>query len=295
MPKYYVTVNPYGGGKKGLQILEKVLPVFENAQIGITVLETKYAGHARELARNTNMDGYNGFCCIGGDGTFHEIINGMMKREDKLRFPLGLITGGTGNSFMHDLDCLDPVEAVKRIIEGKKRSIDILKCVANDVNLYAFNIVGWGIPTDANNLAEKIRWIGNQRYNISSIIEVFRNKKRFARVEIDGNVIGADFAFIIACNTIHTGKGMKMAPLAKLDDGLVDLIIARKAGRLKLLKLFPKVFSGKHIGDPAVDYRQVSRFTIKPEGQNRLNIDGEIVGQTPVRVEVLKKEIDVLV
>ena len=267
MPKYYVTVNPYGGGKKGLQILEKVLPVFENAQIGITVLETKYAGHARELARNTNMDGYNGFCCIGGDGTFHEIINGMMKREDKLRFPLGLITGGTGNSFMHDLDCLDPVEAVKRIIEGKKRSIDILKCVANDVNLYAFNIVGWGIPTDANNLAEKIRWIGNQRYNISSIIEVLRNKKRFARVEIDGNVIEADFAFIIA----------------------------RKAGRLKLLKLFPKVFSGKHIGDPAVDYRQVSRFTIKPEGQNRLNIDGEIVGQTPVRVEVLKKEIDVLV
>jgi len=119
--------------------------------------------------------------------------------------------------------------------------------------------------------------------------------KRFARVEIDGNMIGADFGFIIGCNTIHTGKGMKMAPLARLDNGLIDLIIARKVGRLKLLRLFPKVFSGKHIGDIAVDYRQVSEFTIKPEDRNTLNIDGEMLGSTPIHVKVLQKEIDVLV
>jgi len=140
-----------------------------------------------------------------------------------------------------------------------------------------------------------MRWMGTQRYNVASIIEVIRHRKRFARVEIDGNVIGADFSFIIGCNTIHTGKGMQMAPLARLDDGLIDLIIARKVGRIKLLRLFPKVFSGKHIGDPAVDYRQVSEFTIKPEDRNTLNIDGEMLGSTPIHVKVLQKELEVLV
>ena len=64
---------------------------------------------------------------------------------------------------------------------------------------------------------------------------------------------------------------------------------------MKLLRLFPKVFSGNHIGDPAVDYRQVKEFTIKPNNQNSLNIDGEMLGSTPIYVKLLQKEIEVLV
>jgi diacylglycerol kinase (ATP) len=86
-----------------------------------------------------------------------------------------------------------------------------------------------------------------------------------------------------------------MAPLARLDDGLIDLLIVRKVGRMKLLRLFPKIFSGKHIGDPAVDYRQVREFSIKPEDRNTLNIDGEMLGSTPIRVTMMPKEIEVLV
>ena len=137
--------------------------------------------------------------------------------------------------------------------------------------------------------------MGTSRYDIAAIIEVIRYRKRFGRIEIEGNNIAADFAFVIGCNTIHTGKGMKMAPLARLNDGLLDLIIVKKVGRLKLLRLFPKVFSGNHISDPVVDYRQVSEFSIFPEDQNMLNIDGEMLGNTPVHVKVLEKEMEVLV
>ena len=295
MAKYYITVNPHGGAKKGLHILDKVMPIFNNANAEITIIETEYAGHSRDLARDVDMSGYDGFCCIGGDGTMHEVVNGLMTRSDNLRFPIGLITGGTGNAFMHDLDCLDPVNAAERIIAGNRRPIDILKCDANGIIYYSFNIVGWGMPTDVNNLAEKIRWMGNQRYNVASIIEVIRHRKRFAELEVDDDMIHADFEFIMGCNTIHTGKGMKMAPSAKLDDGLIDLIIVRKVSRIKLLQLFPKVFSGNHIGDPAVDCRQVNEFTIKPNNQNTLNIDGEMLGSTPINVKLLQKEIEVLV
>ena len=294
MKKFYLTVNPYGGGKRGPKILKNILPLFEEKNIQLTIIETEYAGHNKELANQLDMNGYDGLCCIGGDGTMYEVINGLMTREDRQKFPIGLITGGTGNSFMHDLDCLDPMDAAKRIVKGERRSIDIFSCKANGEQYYGFNILGWGIPTDANILADKLRWMGSQRYNLSSIVEVLRHRKRFARVSIDGSSIGADFAFIIGCNTIHTGKGMKMAPLARLNDGLIDLIIVRKVSRLKLLKLFPKVFSGKHIGDPGVDYRQVKQFSIIPEEDSQLNLDGEVLGSTPVEVQVLPNEIELL-
>ena len=295
MKKLYLTVNPFGGHKKGPKILKEVLPLFEKNNFDLNIIETEYAGHNKQIAMDVDMSGYDGLCCIGGDGTLSEVINGVMKREDSFKFPIGLITGGTGNSFMHDLKCLDPVEAANRIISGKSRRIDIFSCKTDDKLFYGFNILGWGIPTDANLLADKMRWIGSQRYNIASILEVLSHRKRFARVTIDDNSIAADFAFIIGCNTIHTGKGMKMAPLARLDDGLIDLIIVRNFSRFKLLKLFPKVFSGNHISDPGVDYRQVKTFTILPEKNRQLNVDGEVLGSTPVEVKVLPKEIEIMI
>jgi len=276
-------------------ILDAVRPILEDGGAELTVLETEYAGHARDYANEVDYEGYDGFCAIGGDGTMHEVVNGMLKRQDGQILPIGLVTGGTGNSFMHDLDCLDPELAAKRILTGRLRPIDIAKVDANGEIYYGFNIVGWGMPTDINELAEKMRWLGGQRYNIASIIEVLKYKQRLARLIIDGNTVVGDFGFILGCNTIHTGKGMKMAPLAQLNDGMIDLIIARKASRTKLLRLFPKLFSGAHVGDPIVEYRQVKEFSIIPQEDNILNIDGEMIGSTPIHVSMLPGAINVLV
>ena len=287
--------NPFSGNSKGLSILEKIKPIFEKGNLELDIIETKYAGHGRELANTLPFEGYNGLCVIGGDGTMHEIINGMMKRADGARLPIGLIAGGTGNSFMHDVDALDPEVAALRILTGRRRVVDIAHVDANGEILYGFNIVGWGLPTDIVETAAKLKWIGSQCYNVASIIEVLRNKPRLARVKIDKQNIAGDYGFILGCNTIHTGTAMKMAPLARFDDGLFDLIIVRKAGRMKLLYLFTKLFSGRHIGNPAVMYHQCKQFTIKPIENHALNIDGEMIGCTPVKVKMLKGEIEVLV
>ena len=293
MSKYYITVNPHGGTKKGSKILSQVLPIFESENAEVTVIETEYAGHARDLAMDVDMTNYDGFCCIGGDGTMHEAINGLLKRKDKKRFPLGLITGGTGNSFMCDMNCQDPIDATKRILSGNRRFIDVLECNSNGDVYYAFNLVGWGMPTDINNLAEKMRWLGTQRYNVATLIEVMRNSKRFAELKVNGESITDDFAFIIACNTIHVGKGMKMAPKAKVDDGKIDLIIVRKVNRFRILLLFPKLFNGTHIESPFVEYKQVKEFSIIPKIKNGLNIDGEMKGFTPTHVKMKTKKISV--
>tara|TARA_B100000073_G_scaffold196783_2_gene162970 strand:- start:2662 stop:3549 length:888 start_codon:yes stop_codon:yes gene_type:complete len=295
MKRHYLIVNPEGGKKKGLRILEKVKPIFENENIELSILKTGYAGHARDYAKNIDFTGYDGLCAIGGDGTMYELINGMKEREDQKMLPIGLITGGTGNSFMYDVNCLDPMEAAKRICNYNLRPIDIAQVDASGKRFYAFNIIGWGLATDAGLLAEKLRWLGGIRYDIASIIEVLKGRRRIATLKINGEEFKEDFVFIIACNTIHTGKAMKMAPYAKLDDGLIDLIIVRKTSRLKLLKLFPKLFSGDHVKSPLVDYQQVNQFSIMIEGEDRLTIDGELIGETPLHVQILPNEINVLV
>ena len=295
MKKYYLLVNPKGGHKKGLEIYEKVKHVFTSAGTNVTVLHTEYAGHAFDFAKTLDFVGYDGLCAIGGDGTMYELINGMLKRDDNHKIPIGLITGGTGNSFMYDVDCLDPIDAAKRIVQHKLRPLDIAKVNANGELFYSFNIIGWGLATDAGKLAEKLRWLGGVRYDVASIIEVLKGKDRIATLTLDKEVIKENFIFIIGCNTTHTGKAMKMAPLAQLNDGKIDLIIVRKTSRINLLKLFPKLFSGDHIKSPLVEYRQVQNFSISLEETNDLTIDGEIIGMTPLNVRMIPKMVNVLV
>jgi len=295
MKKAYLIYNPLSGNRRSTSILERIRPIFEEGNLELDIIETKYQGHARELAHSLSFDGYDALCVIGGDGTMHEIVNGMLKRDDQKKLPIGLIPGGTGNSFMHDVDALDPEVAARRILTGRLRPVDIARIEAKEQIIFGFNIVGWGLPTDILATANKLRWLGGQCYNIASIIEVLRNKPRLAKVKIDKQNIAGDYGFILGCNTIYTGNAMKMAPLAQTNDGLIDLIVLRKASRLTLLYLFTKLFKGRHVGNPAVVYHQVKQFSIEPIEDHVLNVDGEIIGCTPVKVKVMKGMIDVLV
>lgn len=288
MKKFYITLNPHGGQQKGPKLLKQILPVFEAAKLDLTIIETTFSGHASELAHQLDFDGYDGMIVIGGDGTMHEVVNGMLTRPDKKQLPIGLIPGGTGNSFLHDLEFMNPVDAAKAIIEGNTRKIDVAEVKINHVTKYAFNIIGWGLVTDIGKNAEKWRWLGEARYTLLSIFEVIRYKSRTATLILNDQKIIDDFTFIIACNTMYTGKGMKMAPKAKLDDGLMDIVVVRHGpGRLKLLSMLPQVYDGSHINSPLVEYYQVSEFSLIPERDEILNIDGEILGSTPIQVKMI--------
>ena len=291
MKKLLILTNPYSGGKKGKKILNNILNVFSNTPYDL--ITTTHPNHPYEITRDMNMEEFSGICVIGGDGTMHEVINGMLSREDKNQIPIGLIPGGTGNSFMHDMDCLNPTDAAKQIMKFQSRKIDLIKIQTEQEIIYSFNVAGWGMPPDINILAEKMRWLGGQRYNIASLIEIMKFKKRECTLIIDNDNVIDDYSFVLCCNTIHTGKGMKIAPKAKIDDGLIDVIAVKKTTRTKLFKLFPKIFSGKHTLDPIVNYYQTNNISIKPAIDSPLIIDGEIIGRTPCKISVLPKKIDI--
>ena len=218
----------------------------------------------------------------------------MLNRHDKKKIPIGIIPSGSGNSFMMDLNLTNPIEAAYKIINLKKRSIDITKIYMQKKLLYSINLVGWGMVTDVGIRSENYRFIGPLRYTIASIIEIIFKKNRKALLEINGEKIQQEFTFIVACNSINIGKGMKMAPKAKIDDGLIDVItVDGNIKRKRLLKVLPKLFTGDHIYEPEVNYYQTNKFSITSINKDLLNIDGEIIGSTPFKVEIIPKAIQI--
>ena len=295
MRKMLLIVNPTGGIRNGLRILETIKPIFDKGGIELEIIETKYAGHAKDIARAMEIEKFEGLCLVGGDGTMHEAINGMYTRLDKKKIPIGLIAAGTGNSLMHDFDCLDPAEATSWIIKGYTKKIDLAQINMEHKIVYAFNIIGYGMITDINTRAGGVRWMGENRYTYAALMEIMSHKLRHAKLTFSGKTYDEKFTFILGSLTQFTGSAMRMGPKAKLDDGLIDISIVRSISRKQMLTLFPKIFTGDHIYSDILEYKQVDSYSIIPDEHDPLNCDGETIGSTPIEVKVLPEELEVFV
>lgn len=293
--KMLLLVNPTGGIRNGLEILENIKPIFEAGGIELEIIETKYAGHAKDIARAMEIEKFESLCLVGGDGTMHEAINGMYTRKDNKHIPIGVIPAGTGNSLMHDFNCLDTTVATKWIVKGYTKKIDLAQIKMEHKVVYAFNIVGWGMITDINLRADGVRWMGENRYTYAALMEIMSHKLRHAKLSFEDKDYDEKFTFILGSMTKFTGSAMKMAPKAKLDDGLIDILIVRDATRKQMLNLFPKIFTGDHINADILEYRQVDSYSIIPDKHDPLNLDGETIGSTPIKVKVLREFLEVYV
>ena len=288
--KLYFLLNPFAGNGNAYNIFKLVKSILDKEQIEIESYLSQSKGDIERFITNEDLSEFDGICVIGGDGTIHEAIEGLMQSEKSKYLSLGIIPAGSGNAFAEDLGLRDPLDGLENIIIGDISRIDVMRIKTRHNINYAVNIIGWGMASNVNILAEKLRWLGNIRYSIASILSILKIKLQTVNIIIENQVFDGKIAFFIALNNIHTGKGMKMAPKAKLNDGLIDIILLKKASRLRILKIFLQLFSGKHIYDPLVQYMQVKSFSINSEN-DFLNIDGENIGQTPIEVSVERNAI----
>ena len=288
--KLYFLLNPFAGNGNAYNVFKLVKSILDKEQIEIESYLSQSKGDIERFITNEDLSEFDGICVIGGDGTIHEAIEGLMQSEKSKYLPLGIIPAGSGNAFAEDLGLRVPLDGLENIIIGDISRIDVMRIKTRHNINYAVNIIGWGMASNVNILAEKLRWLGNIRYSIASILSILKIKLQTVNIIIENQVFDGKIAFFIALNNIHTGKGMKMAPKAKLNDGLIDIILLKKASRLRILKIFLQLFSGKHIYDPLVQYMQVKSFSINSEN-DFLNIDGENIGQTPIEVSVERNAI----
>ncbi|MBT8221292.1 MAG: diacylglycerol kinase family lipid kinase [Bacteroidia bacterium] len=293
MLKYLLITNPASGKRKGVDILRQVQPILRSVDIELESIMTSHTRHAEDIIREVDLTKFKAICVVGGDGTYHEVINGLLTRKDGIELPLGFIPAGTGNSLLKSL-ALDTVEAAtKNILKGNIQTCDIAEIDTQTGKVYSFNVIGWGIPTDVNTMAEQFRWAKTQRYNLAAIMAIFRNRSRIAHVEMDDQIVHGDISFIVACNTAYAGNGMQLAPDAQIDDGLLDLLVIKKVSRFKLFRLFTKIFSGTHLPNNDIQYFRVKHFKVQSDADIPLIIDGETLGSAPFSVKVLPNRIKI--
>jgi sphingosine kinase len=285
--RFAVIVNPRGGRRRGLKVLERVRPVLQARGAELDVRVTQSPGHAAQIAGTLELGSLDGICVVGGDGTVHEVADGLMRRGEPVMVPLGLIPAGTGNTLHQHLQCHDPLEAARRIAAGESRPLDVIRVTLDDRVVFCVDIVGWGAVADINGTAESLRLLGGPRYALAALWHILRARTRRARLVLDGHIDDDDFLFVIACNAMFTGKGMKLAPRAEIGDGVIDVVVLRRASRRQMLQLFTKVFDGSHLALGYVECHQVRSFAIESAGRELLDLDGEMKGHAPLRADVL--------
>jgi len=287
-PQHFLfIVNPHSGKRGGLAVLEAVRPVFDTADAELMVQVTERPGHARELAREFVAAEFDGVCVVGGDGTVHEVIGGLMERGEPGAVPLGVIPGGTGNDVSRHLGCKSSFEFAERIVAGQSQPFDVARVEANGLVDYATTLVGWVGVADVNARAERLRALGPCRYALATVRQILFPRRCQATLVLDGERIDDEFMLVVACNTAYSGGGMRLAPSALTDDGKLDVIVIRQASRWQLLRTFARVYHGTHIELPWVECYQVSSLSIVADDCRPLDIDGEVKGSTPVEITVL--------
>eukprot|EP00455_Lapot_gusevi_P045341 TRINITY_DN5783_c0_g1_i3.p1 TRINITY_DN5783_c0_g1~~TRINITY_DN5783_c0_g1_i3.p1 ORF type:complete len:374 (-),score=81.18 TRINITY_DN5783_c0_g1_i3:46-1167(-) len=290
-------MNPFSGNGRAQFAWDTVKPIFLTAGMEVVVHPTEYARHATELAKTLNFNGVDVLLVIGGDGTFNEVVNGLMLRNEPFP-PLGLIPGGTGNSVMWSIGLFreNPQAAAEVIVDGYLRKIDLGKVtMAENKVMYMINLLGWGLGVDANETAESCRCCGPCRYDFGAIWQILKGSRRFARCEIDDVTVEGDFCIIMVQNNQHGGSGLRLAPYAKIDDGCLDVVLARNQGRCATLGMFDELKrQGAHVYLDNVIYRRFKKMTIHSQPENTfLNVDGENCGSTPCTIEMVHNAVTI--
>jgi YegS/Rv2252/BmrU family lipid kinase len=309
--------NPYSGSHKGKDIAKKTTRLLSRGGVTVDICSSERQGHMKEIIMHEDLSAYDCLCIVGGDGTFHEAINGLMEKpEDQRKIPLALIPAGTGNSFTLELHGSKNVHrAVKHVLRGLHCPIDVTKIrFGDDKTIYSFNSIHWGLASAVNVRAEKLRWMHcGLRYTTAIFYEFMKGAKTSARIEfenIDGNktTYEDEFCLLIANNIISAKKGQRMAPEAKLNDGLIDIVLIRSSHTFHLVKAFARTFEGTHTQLEYVEYLKVKSFSVTPikhtskgekvgieeEVEEIIDVDGELVGHTPFTATVLQRAINII-
>lgn len=151
-----------------------------------------------------------------------------------------------------------------------------------------------GLAVDAGLRAKKLKWLGNSAYTLGTLWQTLFLKTSRYKITLDGNTETVDAVLASVSNSRYTGTSFLIAPEAKLDDGLLDFLVLGNISKLRILRLFPTIYSGKHIHYPEITIRRVKKLKIETSQPLLLSPDGEFNGTTPVEVKCLQQDLEFL-
>ena len=256
---------------------------------------TEYAGHATDIAREAIKNGSRFLAAMGGDGTVHEVVNGMIE-DDKPINPeavFGVVAAGTGSDFIKTFGIpATPSHAVAHLDGPESFTVDIGKITYQEDDKetirYFANIAEVGLGAEVVARAARLpRWLGPTVYFFAFWLTMRKHKIAKVSVDLVDRKYEGYMNNLVVANGQFFGGGMKIAPKAAPTDGVLDVQIEH-ARRREALALIPKVYKGEHVPHPDIEEAKRVRLAIKADRPLLIEADGEVLGHTPARFEVLK-------
>lgn len=287
MRKILFIINPVAGQgatKKYIPIIHEVM-----SELDYDIKISKFEGDATQIAKD-NALAYTDIISVGGDGTLTEIIDAL----GDFKGALGILPAGTGNDFARSIDLpKEPQECLEIIKSGQTKSVDLPSL--NDhhfINVASFGIDG-GVIRDTDKIKKHIP--GTPAYILGSLKNIIAFKPYKVSIKIDEKKLEREIVLIAVGNGKYFGGGMKVTPEAEIDDGLLDVVLANKTRKSKLVKLFSQLFNGNHMGDKIVEHYKCKEFSIESEAGILINKDGNLVGEVPAKISIGLKKINIII
>lgn len=297
--KYVFIINPIAGDGKFVDNLEKqIKDCFTKTTDDFEIYETINKGDGKkrviELCE-TKKD--ITFVSCGGDGTIHEIINGMAGYKNAT---LAIMPLGSGNDFVRNFDNFQAFLDIEAIISGHTEKIDLLK--VNDEYVITVGNVGYDADVAFNMTKFKSVPLltGRGRYNVSLIYSLIHKLGKELVYEFDdGTVMSHNLLLGVVANGQTYGSGYMCAPYATIDDGILDVCLMKKMSRFKILQMINSYKNGNHIEDPnLVDYaiyKKCKSVRLTSENDIHLCVDGELMGGKDFYFQCMEKKLNFLI
>ena len=305
--KTAVIVNPAAGGGRGKGRWSDVHERFLSVLGDFDLLYTGSIGHGVDLAREALINGAERLIAVGGDGTWHEIVEGCVGLDPAIRgdVALGFFPTGSGCDFARHMNFPKDADALLAMLNaGNTKLVDVVRAsfdtAAGRRTVHMTNMAAFGLGGDVAHLLARTGkpFGGRATYFLATAGILAATKPKKYEIILDGNILEeTELYSAILANTSSTGGGMLIAPDADNRDGLFELITFGAMPAWELIKKLPLLYSGRHLTQPGVTLRQGKTMRVRVlSGETAwLNIDGEAAGSLPAEFEILPKAVPVIV
>lgn len=249
---------------------------------GAAWVETQRAGHASQLARQAADEGFEVVAAIGGDGTVHEVVNGLMQVEAARRPALGVVPIGSGNDFVVGAGlCSEPSESLRRIFAGSEMRLLDLGCVSDNTGRSEFfvNVIGIGLDASVTFRTRQVKLLRGFPMYFAALMRALLQDFRAPRMDIafdDDGTIAEPVMMMAVANGTREGGGFNVTPKADIGDGALDFAMIGPVSRFRLLQIIPDVMKGTHERHREIRMGRLRQLRLSTNQQLAIHFDGEM-------------------
>ncbi len=278
--KVKIILNPMADMGNAWKVANDLRPILNDYDGHVDWSGTVYPTHATELAKQAGDQGYEMVIAMGGDGTVHEIINGIMLLPENKRPILGIVPVGSGNDFAHAVGVpLQSDHALAHALRGEPSLIDLgLMTDEHGRKEYFDNTLGIGFDAVVTIRSHKLPVLRGFLMYLTAVIQtiLLNHDPALMQIESDGEKWEQRNLLVTVCNGPREGGGFLIAPDARIDDGILHYAMIRNVSRLMMFRLVPEVMKGTHGNFKPVKLGACKNMKIQADRPIYIHADGEI-------------------